>query len=756
MNEEDEEKLRKSSFKSKRREYKDEKKRVAGELVTALRDPTVVVMADWLKARGSLKRWTRYYFVLKPGLLLVYKTDKTHKQSHWVGTILLNCCELIERPSKKDGFCFKLFHPLDQNIWATRGPFGESHGAVTLHVLPTTYLICRAPSNQAGRCWMDALELALRCSGLLMRTMHKLEAPKDLDQSASANEMLEPIVPIDIEEVSMDGDDTTPHLNISETEAERHFTGLDDRSQDEIALSDAEEENEPEQKESPWVKSEVETFNHLGAESQTGDVGEENKGFLWTLLKQVRPGMDLSKVVLPTFILEPRSFLEKLSDYYFHADLLQEASLEDDPHLRMLKVARFYLSGFYKKPKGIKKPYNPILGETYRCCWEHPDGSTTFYVAEQVSHHPPISSIFVSNRKAGFDVSATILSKSKYYGNSASVMMLGKIRIRLLNRGETYTVGLPFANVKGIMIGSMTLEMGGQVTIECDRTAYTCFLDFKLKPFLGGSMNVMNGQIKLGKETITDFDGHWDGLITYRNVKDGSKATLWEATPETFQRRLQMKEIPLEQQGDWESKRLWLKVSEAIQNDDQYAATEEKTVLEDDQRRRAKSGVPHETKIFRHNTQRDIYEYIHADHRPWDLHNDVKQIEHDYVIKTICRVKSSNKLAKGPRPAGEGEEEESSDSTTHATLTNRRKPRGGEEHVTSTEMKESLDRTALLLERLGERLDEVAADASSSRRSLLWAAFALALLHIFLFLSLRDRIAAAVAAAAHPPLPPAP
>ena len=57
-----------------------------------------------------------------------------------------------------------------------------------------------------------------------------------------------------------------------------------------------------------------------------------------------------------------------------------------------------------------KKPYNPILGETFHCCWkvpcaskphkttinshiEHPstetdDGKLTF-VAEQVSHHPP-------------------------------------------------------------------------------------------------------------------------------------------------------------------------------------------------------------------------------------------------------------------------------------------------------------------------------------------------------------------------------
>jgi len=42
------------------------------------------------------------------------------QSSHWVATVLLNTCELLERPSKKDGFCFKLFHPLDQSIWATK------------------------------------------------------------------------------------------------------------------------------------------------------------------------------------------------------------------------------------------------------------------------------------------------------------------------------------------------------------------------------------------------------------------------------------------------------------------------------------------------------------------------------------------------------------------------------------------------------------------------------------------------------------
>ena len=43
--------------------------------------------------------------------------------------------------------------------------------------------------------------------------------------------------------------------------------------------------------------------------------------------------------------------------------------------MRMRKVVKWYLSGLYKKPKGLKKPYNPIIGETFRCYWQHPNGS---------------------------------------------------------------------------------------------------------------------------------------------------------------------------------------------------------------------------------------------------------------------------------------------------------------------------------------------------------------------------------------------
>lgn len=67
---------RKESYKAQRKSYRMEKKRVAEELLSSLKDPTVVVMSDWLKVRGTLKSWTKLWCILKPGLLLLYKSPK--------------------------------------------------------------------------------------------------------------------------------------------------------------------------------------------------------------------------------------------------------------------------------------------------------------------------------------------------------------------------------------------------------------------------------------------------------------------------------------------------------------------------------------------------------------------------------------------------------------------------------------------------------------------------------------------------------
>uniref|UniRef100_A0A2P2I3H7 Oxysterol-binding protein n=1 Tax=Hirondellea gigas TaxID=1518452 RepID=A0A2P2I3H7_9CRUS len=718
---------RAESYKDQRRKYRREKKRVARELLSTLKDPSVVVLADWLKVRGTLKGWTKLWCVLKPGMLLLYKSAKA-KSSHWCGTVLLNTCELIERPSKKDGFCFKLFHPLEQSIWATKGPQGETIGAV-VQPLPSSHLIFRAPSQAAGKCWMDAMELAVRCSSLLLRSM-PASPGSQYDATDSSHISADDWNEADIEKHFMDQDlDDASHTDENQRSSGGHYSDTDsddahtladntstsastaaaaakqlqsrpnrarrrqqqrtstasndshrqvqgnssvsseqqgDEEEEEQEVDEEEEENmneeEDEEEEEEEEEEVIETSYVINTEDficenwsggQQEELAEENKSLLWCLVKQVRPGMDLSKVVLPTFILEPRSFLDKLADYYYHADVLSTAVLDDDPFNRMKEVVRWYLSGFYKKPKGLKKPYNPILGETFRCYWKHPNGSRTFYVAEQVSHHPPVSALYVINRQQGFALSATVLAKSKFYGNSTSAILDGCVRLMMLPRGEEYTMSMPYAHCKGILMGTLSMELGGKVNIDCEKTGYSTEIEFKLKPFLSGydAHNVIGGRLRLGKETLATVQGHWDTGVTITSKKTGETEQLWTVSQAVKERRLPRYTVVPEQLGPTESERLWQHVSRAIAKDDQVAATEEKSILEEMQRsdareRKAKceDWMP---KYFRQDHVSGAYVYNYSDLRPWDQRTDLYQYEHDYVVST----KTRHKHLKDGRPA---------------------------------------------------------------------------------------------------------
>ncbi|XP_013162889.1 PREDICTED: oxysterol-binding protein-related protein 8 isoform X1 [Papilio xuthus] len=623
---------RKESYKAQRQHYRREKKRAASALLHSIEDPTVVVLADWLKVRGSLKSWTKLWCVLKPGILLLYKSPKA-KSSHWVGTVLLTSCRVIERPSKKDGFCFKLYHPLEQNIWAPRGPHNETIGAV-VQPLPTAHLIFRAPSQAAGHCWLDGLELALQCSNAMLRCSR-----------SRPEATLEPETP-------------AAQTNISHEELERHFNehelasaASDTDSEGSRAMVDAQRDDPALRRQD--VLARIQSLYVEDPDREIGvagelveEVAEENKSLLWFLLKQVRPGMDLSKVVLPTFILEPRSFLDKLSDNYYHADILGKAQSLEDPYQRFKCVLRWYLSGLYRKPKGLKKPYNPVLGEIFRCCWKDKQGeSYTYYVAEQVSHHPPVSAFYVSNRKDGYVIEGSLLARSKFYGNSTSAILEGCARIHLLNWGETYITTAPYAHCKGIVIGTLSMELGGKVHIICQDTGYQADVEFKLRSFLGGAdqTNAISGRIKKGKDTIASVEGYWDGKIEIKDKRTGEESNLLDVNILKEQRmpRYLMK---LDNQQEFESQKLWIKVSEAILNDDQVAATEQKTIIEEAQRARARNLLsPWVPRLFRRDSRAvpegiidQGWRYNHANTSPWQP-EEIVEYEEEFVISSALR-----------------------------------------------------------------------------------------------------------------------
>lgn len=49
---------------------------------------------------------------------------------------------------------------------------------------------------------------------------------------------------------------------------------------------------------------------------------DEPRSILMGIIAQLTKGMDLHRVTLPTFVLEPRSMLERITDFMAHPDLL--------------------------------------------------------------------------------------------------------------------------------------------------------------------------------------------------------------------------------------------------------------------------------------------------------------------------------------------------------------------------------------------------------------------------------------------------
>jgi hypothetical protein len=126
-----------------------------------------------------------------------------------------------------------------------------------------------------------------------------------------------------------------------------------------------------------------------------------------------------------------------------------------------------------------------------------------------------------------------------------------------------------------------------------------------------------------------------------KDTRSNEESILLAVTPELRQKRLKRYTVQFDAQAPNESERLWQHVIAAIKRDDQVAATEEKTALEEVQRTGAKERKATCTEWIANHFQQDFvtgqWHYKYADLRPWDIRNDVKQYECDYRIQTITK-----------------------------------------------------------------------------------------------------------------------
>uniref|UniRef100_G3X8E8 Oxysterol-binding protein n=2 Tax=Bos TaxID=9903 RepID=G3X8E8_BOVIN len=383
---------------------------------------------------------------------------------------------------------------------------------------------------------------------------------------------------------------------------------LPNSTEDEQAFP-PEPEPEPEPNSGPeLVLSEDEKSDTEDQEETELGVMEDQRSVILHLISQLKLGMDLTKVVLPTFILEKRSLLEMYADFLAHPDLLLAVAAGATPQDRVIGFVEYYLTAFHEGRKGAlaKKPYNPIIGETFHCSWEvpkdkvkarrtappapagheHPmadDSSKNYklrFVAEQVSHHPPISCFYCECKEKRLCVNTHVWTKSKFMGMSVGVSMIGEGVLRLLEHGEEYVFTLPSAYARSILTLPW-VELGGKVSITCAKTGYSATVIFHTKPFYGGKVHRVTAEVKHNPTNtiVCKAHGEWNGTLefTYNN---GETKVIDTTTLPVYPKKIR----PLEKQGPMESRNLWREVTRCLRLGDMEAATEQKRRLEEKQR----------------------------------------------------------------------------------------------------------------------------------------------------------------------------
>ncbi|XP_056331396.1 oxysterol-binding protein-related protein 10 isoform X2 [Danio aesculapii] len=354
-------------------------------------------------------------------------------------------------------------------------------------------------------------------------------------------------------------------------------------------------------------------------DNEEEDLGvlDDQRSVILHLLSQLKLGMDLTRVVLPTFILEKRSLLEMYANFMAHPDVFLAITSGATPEERMIRFVEYYLTAFHEGRKGAvaKKPYNPILGESFHCTWDVPrekvrplrttssspapaaaahsvqtssnEGLGSYrlrFVAEQVSHHPPVSGFYCECKERRICVNTHVWTKSKFMGMSIGVSMVGEGVLHLLDHDEQYVFTLPSAFARSILTVPW-VELGGKVSISCARSGYSATVTFHTKPFYGGKVHRVTAEVKHNPSgtIVCKAQGEWNGTLEFTYNSGETKVIDTSKLPV-----IKKKIRPLDKQGQYESRRLWQQVTTALKAGDIDEATEHKHKLEERQRREGK------------------------------------------------------------------------------------------------------------------------------------------------------------------------
>ena len=227
-----------------------------------------------------------------------------------------------------------------------------------------------------------------------------------------------------------------------------------------------------------------------------------------------------------------------------------------------------WVAGFCLGPFGSNertwKPFNPVLGETFELDFDVPAASSSSpggaanaaageqaenrkskgrFLAEQVSHHPPIGAAHADAPRWAYDIVSA--PTTRFLGNSIDIYPVGRSRIHLKDREETYSLVPPNSKAHNLIVGRTWVDCYGDFSLLNTRTGTRCLLRFTPCGWFGAGRYEVSGHVvDAGGAKRLLLEGAWNSHLDFcrcdpegNRLEDGSgggsgaTTRVWQCSP---------------------------------------------------------------------------------------------------------------------------------------------------------------------------------------------------------------------------------
>lgn len=237
-------------------------------------------------------------------------------------------------------------------------------------------------------------------------------------------------------------------------------------------------------------------------------------------------GKDMSTIVMPVDVNEPLTILQRYAEMFEYGNLLNNAlAVPNDSGEKILRVAAFavsYLSSMRAKERNIRKPFNPLLGETFELVREDMGFRM---IVEKVCHRPPVFALHAESKDWTFSFSPA--PAQKFWGKSFVVSTKGNSKLTFKKSNETFTWSQPESLIKNLFAGEKYSEPSSSITVKSSY-GQRAVVEFAKGGMFSGRSEAVNIKAynSSKKELAYNVHGTWTESLTLKT--NSTEKLIWE------------------------------------------------------------------------------------------------------------------------------------------------------------------------------------------------------------------------------------